>query len=127
MIRPLAAALLAVPLLAGCSSVNDLCGTFLGNYTGTFDGDASGTLDIAIQLDDSDDSAVVELTLEGDEFSAVGNGTVACEDGELVVTLFDDAGNEIGTFTGSMIDEAGEWSLGTGESGTWDIAAASAE
>ena len=38
------------------------------------------------------------------------------------MTLLDDQGNELGSFTGSMIDESGTWELGNGESGTWNIA-----
>jgi hypothetical protein len=119
MPRALATALL-LPLLASCSA-NDICQTFLGDYSGTFDGDASGSLTLTVQPDDSADNAVVEITLEGEAFSAVGNGLITCEDGELTVTLTDEDGNALGTFTGSMIDEAGEWSLGTGESGTWSF------
>lgn len=119
VIRSLSALLLTT-LLAGCQSANDICATFLGEFSGTFDGDASGELTLTVTEGDGG-AAIVSLTLEGEVFSAVGNGEVQCEDGELVVTLIDNDGNEIGEFTGSMIDEAGEWSLGTGESGTWSF------
>jgi hypothetical protein len=120
VIRSLSALLLAT-LLAGCDSANDVCATFLGDFTGTFEGDAAGDLTITVTDGEDAEHAIVALTLEGDQFAAVGDGEVHCEDGELIVTLYDDAGNEIGSFTGSMIDEAGEWSLGTGESGTWSF------
>jgi len=117
MVRALPALLLS-SLLAGCSSVNDLCSTFLGDYAGTFDGDASGALTLTVTEDGADEAAI-NVTLEGESFAAIGNGTVTCEDGELTITLTDDAGNPIGTFTGSMIDALGEWSLDSGESGAW--------
>ena len=122
MTRTAFAPVLASLLLAGCSG--NVC-DYIGDYSGTFDGDASGAVTLTVTDGTEEGHALAAITLEGDEFSAVGNGEVHCDDGELVVTLYDDAGNEIGSFTGSMLAEAasGEWELGTGESGTWQLAA----
>jgi hypothetical protein len=106
-------------LLTACSG--DTC-DYIGDYTGTFDGDSSGTLTLGITDGDAGE-ALVEVTLDGDSLSALGDGTLSCEDGELTVTLYDEKGNEIGSFNGSMLEEAGEWALDSGESGTWSFAA----
>ena len=112
---------LPVVSLVACS-VNDAC-ALLGNYTGSFEGDASGELTIVLSESADGSDPLVDITLSGDTFDAVGHGTFHCDDGELIVTLLDDEGNEVGSFTGSMIDESGDWELGTGESGTWSVAA----
>ena len=112
---------LLVTFLAGCSG--NVC-DYIGNYAGTFAGDASGSVTLTVTDGGEEGKAIATITLEGDEFSAIGNGEVHCDDGELVVTLLDDEGNEIGSFTGEMLADAGsgEWELGTGESGTWEMA-----
>ena len=83
MTRALPALLLST-LLAGCQSANDVCDTFLGDYTGSFDGDASGTLTLTVSEFESGD-AIASVTLEGEAFSALGSGLVHCDDGELTV------------------------------------------
>jgi hypothetical protein len=112
--------LLPVLALVACSA-NDTC-ALLGDYTGSFEGDASGELTIVLSESADGSDPLVDITLSGEGFDAVGHGTFHCDDGELIVTLLDDQGNELGSFTGSMIDESGAWELGSGESGTWNIA-----
>ena len=113
--------LLPVCALVACSA-NDTC-ALLGTYTGTFEGDASGDLRIVLSESADGSDPIVDITLSGDTFDGVGHSTFHCEDGELIVTLLDDEGNELGSFTGSMIDESGAWELGSGETGTWSVAA----
>lgn len=108
---------LPLVFLVACS--DEPC-DYIGDYTGTFDGDEAGTVTLGV-TDGGEGDALVELTLEGDTFSALGDGTLSCENGELTVTLYDDSGAEIGSFTGSMLEEAGEWALDSGESGTWSF------
>ena len=112
---------LPVCALVACSA-NDTC-ALLGTYTGTFEGDASGDLRIVLSESADGSDPIVDITLSGDTFDGVGHSTFHCEDGELIVTLLDDEGNELGSFTGSMIDESGAWELGSGETGTWSVAA----
>jgi len=112
---------LPVLALVACSA-NDTC-ALLGTYTGTFEGDASGDLRIVISESADGSDPIVDITLSGDTFDGIGHSTFHCEDGELIVTLLDDEGNELGSFTGSMIDESGAWELGSGETGTWSVAA----
>ncbi len=114
-------AFLPVVALSACSA-NDAC-ALIGDYTGTFEGDASGELTIVLSESADGSDPLVDITLSGETFDAVGHGTFHCEDGELIVTLLDDQGNEVGSFTGSMIDESGDWELGSGETGTWSVAA----
>jgi hypothetical protein len=120
---PSALVLLASVTLAGCNadSVCDL----IGSYTGTFSGDAEGNLDIAITDGTEGADPIVTVTLSGDAFSAVGDGTVNCEDGELTITLLDDTGAEVGTFDGSMVDLGGTWEVTEGDmagaSGDWSV------
>jgi hypothetical protein len=54
----------------------------LGDYTGWFEGDASGELTIVLSESADGSDPLVDITLSGEGFDAVGHGTFHCDDGE---------------------------------------------
>jgi hypothetical protein len=95
----------------------------VGDYTGTFTGDYAGTVTLAIE--DNDGEVLVSVDLENDALSALGEGTLSCEDGAFTTTLTTDAGEALGTLEG-IIDEEGAGS-GTWEFTDGDLAGATGE
>ncbi|MEQ1508693.1 MAG: hypothetical protein ABMB14_41080 [Myxococcota bacterium] len=119
MIRRL---LVIAPIVAGgCEA--QLC-ALLGEYAGQYEGDLSGEVNAAI-ADAGGGEADVHLELhsgEGDDATALfGDSKVSCDDGELTLDLSAADGEAIGTVTGLLEGGAGhgDWSLLSGETGTW--------
>lgn len=114
-----------VVVWSGCES--EVCG-LLGEYSGSFEGDAEGVVQLAVTEDDANppDQATAGMTLLSDDgsVSADGVGTLTCSSGELVVDLRDIDATSIGEAAGTVAEDGtggGEWSLVTGDAGTWSL------
>ena len=111
-------------VLAGCES--ELC-ALLGEYQGGFEGDAEGAVVLVVEEDpENPGQATAGMTLDAEDGSLQGDGSgiVTCSSGELTVDLRDGlTGAEIGEATGTLAGDGGggDWSLLSGESGTWTV------
>jgi hypothetical protein len=109
-------------VLSGCSA-SKACG-LIGDFVGSYEGDLQGDLTASVtENTDLDGEAVADFVLSGadDGDDVYANGAVDCSTGSLVVDLTDVDGGSLGEVTGTLGEGAGsgDWSLATGETGTW--------